>query len=254
MDVHWLEQTEGDVPAGNDWLSASEALRQSEMRFAKRLTDWRLGRWTAKRAVAVYLNLPALLRALADIEIRPAMSGAPEIFLVGKLAPVTISLSHRAGRAACAVAPLGSALGCDLEMIEPRSDTFVADYFTAEEQALVAQARIEDRPRLVALVWSGKESVLKALRAGLRLDTRSVMLDPVDGLLSCGEDYDLHAEDPGDPTVAARLSCDSNNWLPLRVRYTRDQTFHGWWQQSANLLRSMVAVPPPMPPILLRAC
>ena len=24
MDVYWLEQTEADVPAENDWLSASE--------------------------------------------------------------------------------------------------------------------------------------------------------------------------------------------------------------------------------------
>lgn len=38
-----------------------------------------------------------------------------------------------------------------------------------EEQELVARA--PERDELVALLWSGKESALKALREGLRLDT-----------------------------------------------------------------------------------
>lgn len=77
MDVYWLEQTEADVPAENDWLNASEAVRLSGMRFAKRRADWRLGRWTAKRAVAVSLALPLDRSALAGIEIRQAPDGAP---------------------------------------------------------------------------------------------------------------------------------------------------------------------------------
>ena len=133
----------------------------------------KLGRWTAKHAVAACLQLPADLPSLASIEVRPGPSGAPETFLGNKWAPVTISLSHRAGRAVCAVAPDGGALGCDLEVIEPHSDAFIADYFATEEQALVARAAPADRPGLVTLLWSAKESALKALRAGLRLDTRS---------------------------------------------------------------------------------
>jgi len=35
----------------------------------------------------------------------------------------------------------------------------------------------------MALLWSGKESVLKALRVGLRLDTRCLVVDPFVGLL-----------------------------------------------------------------------
>src|SRR5271157_5967895 len=58
MDVYWLEQAEADVPEGNDWLSASEAVRLNAMRFAKRRADWRLGRCTANRAVAAYLDVP----------------------------------------------------------------------------------------------------------------------------------------------------------------------------------------------------
>ena len=90
----------------------------------------------------------------------------------------------------------GAELGCDLEIIEPRSDAFVADYFTTEEQALIARASAADRPRLLALLWSAKESALKALHEGLRLDTRCVIVSPFD------ESFDL------------------NGWSPLRVRYT----------------------------------
>ena len=34
MQVYWLEQIEGDVSPGNDWLSASEAACQHVLRFA----------------------------------------------------------------------------------------------------------------------------------------------------------------------------------------------------------------------------
>src|SRR5271157_5582736 len=196
MDVYWLEQAEADVPAENDWLSASEAARLNAMRFAKRRADWRLGRWAAKRAVAAYLDVPGHRQALANIEVHAAPSGAPEVFILNTAAPATISLSHRDGTALCAVAPSGAALGCDLEIIEPRSDAFVADYFTAEEQALVARVSLEDRPRLLALLWSAKESALKALHEGLRLDTRSVVVTVVDALQRCGESGGKVAEDP----------------------------------------------------------
>ena len=54
MELYWLEQTYADVPAENDWLSANEAVRLNTMRFARRRSDWRLGRWTAKNALALY--------------------------------------------------------------------------------------------------------------------------------------------------------------------------------------------------------
>lgn len=38
-------------------------------------------------------------------------------------------------------------LGCDLELIEPHSDALVADYFTADEQAMVARTLAADLSR-----------------------------------------------------------------------------------------------------------
>ena len=246
MDVYWLEQTEADLPVENGWLSASEVLRLNGMRFAKRHADWRLGRWTAKRALAVYLNLPSHPQALADIEVRPAPSGAPEVFITDKPAGIAISLSHRAGVAACAIAPSGAELGCDLEIIEPRSDAFIADYFATEEQELIERISAADRFRLLAMLWSGKESALKALRTGLRLDTRSVTVSPVLPLPYGDEDGSAK-----DPALTFRTSYGPNSWHPLHVVYEGGQIFHGWWQSTGDLLRTMVASPPPAPPIFL---
>jgi 4'-phosphopantetheinyl transferase len=215
----------------NDWLSAREADRLHGMCFAKRRSDWRLGRWTAKRAVAACLKLPGHSRAFASIEIRSAPCGAPEVVFGDKPAAVAISLSHRAGTAACAVSLSGAALGCDLEIVEPRSDAFLTDWFTAEEQALVAETPATDRFRLLALLWSGKESVLKALREGLRCDTRCVAITSVRAL-----------------RPPERL----DSWRPLEARCDEGRIFRGWWQQTGSLLRTVIAAPPSAPPILLK--
>jgi 4'-phosphopantetheinyl transferase len=228
MNVHWLEQTESEVPVENDWLSASEAVCLTALRFPKRRADWRVGRWTAKRALAAYLNVPAHTEVLARIEIRPAPSGAPEVFFANKPSALTISLSHRNGRAICAVAVPDVELGCDLELVEPRSGAFIEDYFTAEEQALAARAPAADRDRLFTLLWSAKESTLKALHQGLRLDARSV-------IVSLG-----HA------------SCDLHGWSPMEVRHTSGRIFRGWWQHADSMVRTLVAAPPPDPPIRLQ--
>ena len=245
-EVYWLEQTEADVPANNDWLSESEAARLNSLRFEKRRRDWRLGRWTAKLAMAAYRNLPGNSQTLRDAEIRPAASGAPEVFFADQPAAVTISLSHRDGIAICAVAPSNVALGCDIEIIEPRSAGFIADYFTTEEKEFVARACVNDRSRLLALLWSGKESALKALREGLRLDTRSVAVSLDDAERRSAEDGRR-----GVAGSALTHSHEANRWLPLHVHCTTDQIFHGWWQNTENLVRTLVAAPPPGPPILL---
>jgi len=247
MNVYWLEQTEADVPAENDWLSANEALCLDAMRFAKRRADWRLGRWTAKCALSVYLDVPAHLDIFKKMEIRPAATGTPEVFFGDLAASVTISISHRSGRAICAVAMAGVEIGCDLEIVEPRSDAFVADYLAIEEQQLVASAAAADRDRLLALLWSAKESTLKALGAGLRLDTRCVIVNPF------VESFDFISWNPlqvrhtggrdtGDHSAGDRCTLD---------RSTEDQVFHGWWQHADNIVRTVVGAPPPNTPIAL---
>jgi 4'-phosphopantetheinyl transferase len=240
-EIYWLEQTEADLPAANDWLSESEAARLNSMRFEKRSKSWRLGRWTAKHAIVAYRNLPCDHPTLRQIEVRAAASGAPDVFIAHQPAPIAISLSHRDGTAVCAVAPGNVAVGCDIELIEPHSDAFAGDYFTAEEQELVARAHADDRSRLLALLWSGKESALKALREGLRLDTRSVVVNL---------DHPVRTEDGLEPFGDSNLAT-AQDWVPFHVRCTSGQVFHGWWRITEKFVRTLVAAPPPAPPITL---
>ena len=241
--MYWLEQTCADVPPDNDWLGVGEAACLNALRIPKRRADWRLGRWTAKRAVSICLNVPSVPRSLAALEIRPAASGAPEVFLYNQPAAVTISLSHSNGTALCAVAPPGTELGCDLEAIEPHSEAFVADYFTSDERVLIARASAADRLRLATLLWSAKESALKALREGLRLDTRSVTVRLPEGAPPSA---------PDDMATAPTFTECRSNWRPLEVHCASGQVFQGWWGQTGNLLQTAVAAPAPARPILLQ--
>jgi 4'-phosphopantetheinyl transferase len=224
MKVYWLEQTRADVPPDNEWLSPAEADRLSRMMVPKRRDDWRLGRWTAKRAIADRLEISADQRVLAEIEVRPAESGAPEVYIAGRAADTTISLSHRDGVGLCAVGPVGVMLGCDLELIEPHSEAFIRDYFSDEEQAVVRKAAASERFQLLALLWSAKESALKALHAGLRLSTRSVSVEGI-------------------------RSHSLNDWSPLQVHHLDGRVFAGWWRSSDRMVRTLVAEPPPDVPI-----
>jgi 4'-phosphopantetheinyl transferase len=207
---------------GDHWLSADERVRLDALRFPKRHADWRLGRWTAKLAIAGYLDLPPELEVLAEVELRPAPSGRPDVFLSGWPAPVALSLSHSSGAGLSVVAPAGVAVGCDLETVEPRSPEFLADYFTVEEQTLVGATPPHQRDQLLTLLWSAKESALKSLGCGLRLDTRSVNAVPAGFPNTPGEDWQ-------------RLS------LHLAGRL-----FYGWWSESRRHIRTVVSDPPPL--------
>lgn len=241
MQVFWLEQDVAEVPEQDNWLSATELVRLSGFHVPKRRQDWRLGRWTAKQAVAAYLKLPSEPSTLAAIEIRPDANGAPEAFFGGQPAPVSISLSHRDGRAACAVAPCASTLGCDLEVVESRSDAFVSDYFSAAEQQLISRASAAERFRLLALSWSAKESVLKALRTGLRMDVRCVSV-------SFGEDFSM----PDCNGILADDDCRAiPAWRPFIAQHP-EGSFHGWWQSGGNFVRTFVSAPQCGPPITLQ--
>ena len=131
-----------------------------------------LGRWVAKQAL---LDLTQLEPSdIARFEILSASSGAPVANLDGRPCEAGLSISHSNGRGFSAVSSEISDLGCDLELVEQRSAAFVDTFFTAAESERVERAVVEYRDTLVTMIWSAKESTLKALRTGLKVDTRSV--------------------------------------------------------------------------------
>jgi len=221
MNLFWVEQKRSDLPPTENWLSPGELHRFETMRFPKRRSDWLLGRWTAKCALAARLGVSGEAESLARLEIRAAASGQPEAYVDGVPLPLAVSISHRAGVALCAVAPGGAEMGCDLELVEERSEAFAADYFTAEEQALISRNPRSQRNLLLNLLWSTKESALKTLHEGLRLDTRSIHID-----------VDLSADD------------SDETWKLVSVHLSDGSEFCGRWRQSGGLLRTIVARAP----------
>ncbi len=220
MRPGWLTALQAEVPTGSGWLSPGERDVLGGMSFLKRRSDWRLGRWAAKRAVASWLGCD-----LDRVEIVAAPDGAPEARLDGAPAPAAVSLSHRAGHAAALVGDPGTCLGCDLELIEPRSEGFVETWLGPAEQALVGGAPPDDRPRLANLVWSAKEAAAKARREGLRLDVRQA---------------DVDVQPPG-----------RDGWGPLHVTWPEaGEATDGWWRQDGDFILA-VAVDSREPPVRL---
>src|SRR5581483_12458821 len=112
----WVSRLETDVPAGDGWLGDRERAVLAGLEIAPRRASWRLGRWTAKLALGACLETEP-----TRIEVLAAADGAPEPWLDGVRVPLSISISHRAGRAIATVAGGSRAVGCDLELLEPRS-------------------------------------------------------------------------------------------------------------------------------------
>ena len=223
----WLADSEHSLPADPGWLAPAERRRADAMRFTKRRNDYLLGRWVGKRAVAEVLGLPSDPAALAVIAITNAEDGAPEVRVDGEPVSLGISLTDRAGWGVCAVGDGAAALGCDLELVEPRSRLFVDDYFTASERAwLESSTGSEEWDVRANLVWSAKESALKVLRSGLRRDTRDVEV--------------------------ATEEAAAGGWAPLRVRVADGAVFPGWWQRFGDFVLSFAAACEAPPPACLR--
>jgi len=103
-------------------------------------------------------------------------------------APVPIegrrpSISHAANVAIAAVGHEGRVrVGIDVERVEYRSPSFLREAFTSDEIAALPSG--PGREVAVALSWSVKEAVLKALGTGLSLDLHSVRVTLTDGVPS----------------------------------------------------------------------
>jgi len=218
-----------DIPPELDWLSAEEQRYLGRLRVEKRRADWLLGRWTAKSALRGHPWLADVAVEPTDLTIRPAADGAPEALLRGRPVPFGLSLSHRAGRGLCALAQEGVRVGCDLEVVEQRSPGFLRDYFTLEEQELLRSVPAAAQDRCVTLFWAAKESTLKALRVGLRADTRRVQVDMA-----------------GECLATAR-------WSRLGVADADSELeFSAWTLMLGELTAVLVTSPPSLEPVELR--
>src|SRR5512144_112149 len=117
--VYWLMQSAADVTPDDEWLAPAERDALARLRSPKRKRDWRLGRWTAKQALArLHAGRASAVPHLADLIVGTQPNGAPRPSLNGSAFPWPLSISHSHDRAICAIGPAGAAAGCDLERVE----------------------------------------------------------------------------------------------------------------------------------------
>ncbi|WP_407685691.1 4'-phosphopantetheinyl transferase family protein [Mycobacterium sp. HUMS_1102779] len=226
--MRWLAMGEDALPAGERWLAPAEAASLAGLRFTKRRTEYLLRRLVAKHAVAAVTGRSTDPAALAGIEVRNAPGGAPYVCVEGTPVGLEVSITDRAGWAVCVTCR--HPVGCDLELVEPRTPGFVLDFLTATEQRLVASHPAGDeRDAAANLIWSAKESALKVLRTGLRRDTRSLEV-----------------------TLAAPRG---DGWGELTVHATEGTVFPGWWRRDGRFLLTVAAEVTAVaaePPVTLR--
>lgn len=225
----WLAHGQDDTSNADEWLSAHERDHLDSIRYTKRRDEYLTRRWTAKQAIATVLDIDRTPEHLTRIEIRHRLSGAPYVQLDGAMVDIDVSMTDRSGWAVCVVGPLGvtipGTVGVDLEVVEPRSARFVADYFTVAERAFVASLPAEQFDEAANLIWSAKEAALKVQQVGLRVDTRTV-------------DVDLH----GDTQV--------DGWTAMTVSGVTGQ-MPGWWRRSGVFLLTIAYAEPTAPPQLI---
>lgn len=167
------------LPPDDAWLSGEELSLLPATAVPKRRSEFRLGRFTAKTLLDDLLaDLPdrgALGRAAWQrLEILPSPDGDPRARLDETPLACRVSISHAHGRALVAAWFDGDELGCDIELVEARSPELVETFFTETEARAWRDAPAHDRDALATLIWSAKESALKARRIGLGRDTRDV--------------------------------------------------------------------------------
>jgi 4'-phosphopantetheinyl transferase len=236
--IRWLVKTVVDHPdlsAGRPpvgLLTPAELAQCRGYLSPRHRRDWLLGRWTAKQLIQTHLAATdGFHPTLNSFAMEQELSGAPYAAsdhpaLRGscgnKRMPLALSISHSNGYAFCALSGDGNGevrLGADIELVEPRPESFAHDFFTADEQANLSAAPHALNELLMTATWSAKEALLKATHLGLRADPRT---------LQCI----LHPVRP-------------RNWTPLRVEIapaTRAQIgelgpLRAWWRVIENRLR-----------------
>ena len=117
-------------------------------------------------------------------------------------------------------------MGADVEMIEPRPISLAEQFFAAQEQAALLARPQSERDLLITLAWSAKEAFLKCIKAGLRVDTRSVVVDIPPVLDAAGA------------------------WKPLFVTAAAGampeaRVYRSWWRQDGAAILTLGLLTPP---------
>ncbi len=146
----------------------------------RRRIEWLAGRLNLKLLLSKFMGRGCDFQSF---EVLPGAAGHPVAsFRHGGLMQIPIrnglSLSHREGATASAVsAEPGVELGIDVELMEARDRAMLDDYFLPSEVGILDRLPGSLADCGIALGWSIKESVLKAMGTGLTAPAASVVIE-----------------------------------------------------------------------------
>lgn len=154
----------GSPEVAERWLHPDERAAYSALPGPRRRSEFLSGRVAAKAAAGLLLRERDPARTL----IRPGAFGQPFLDGPGCGAPPTLSLTHSGGLAAAAAFPAGTPVGIDIERGDGREGPLIAGQLTEAEKSLAGDW---DGPResFLALLWTSKEALAKALLGGLSI-------------------------------------------------------------------------------------
>jgi phosphopantetheinyl transferase (holo-ACP synthase) len=196
MDEHWRSSASRDLIARR-YLGEEERDEYFAL-TPKAQRDWIVGRIAVKDAVRdVLWQRGAGPIFPLEVRVRNDERGRPLVDVPGD-ERLSVSLSHRGGVAVAAVTVDGVA-GIDLEVVEPRSDTFAAMCMGDDEIALGAGL---PHDVWVARAWTAKEAVAKADGTGLQGRPKDFVVRRVDGDWTQVNDRWVHTTQEGDLIVS----------------------------------------------------
>ena len=149
-------------------LPAAAQLRLEKMRAQGRRREFILGRVLASRLLRDTLGG-------TDWDLVPRPGGKPVAIATDGRVHAAISISHSRGQVLCAAAPTGQ-LGCDIEVLRPRSQAswrrmanaeLAHPVFAPHERLWILAADGVARDRRLYALWTIKEAIGKASGRGL---------------------------------------------------------------------------------------
>lgn len=184
-------------------LSSAEEERLQGFTQQKRRQEFVLGRAAARMLLSERLEMVP-----GDVLLEVAESGAVDV--VGS--DLHVSIAHSGDHAVAAAAP--RYVGVDIEAIMPRHAELHRYMLHPEEYELVEALPLETE-RAHILCWTLKESVLKAMRLGLRYSPRklrlNINLDRTSAVVDAenGQRWDVYFEQWDDYYVAVAVEPDA---------------------------------------------
>lgn len=122
----------------------------------------RQAQWLASRVLVQQLLVAA---GVPSATLRNDEAGRP--FLLGPVAAPSVSISHSGEWAAALLAPAGTAVGIDVEVVRDKAQRIARKFLNEQELAAVESISLAGSPtstasqELFSLLWSAKETLYK---------------------------------------------------------------------------------------------